>query len=250
MQKKNGVLLTDAVGFVSETQDAASRALLAASDSRMAPRSFQVRFLGHRTSTDERGASFTLFHISVVADGLAWEVERRFSEFKKLAEQLKQQAIAQVCALTTAPRTTCACVWLVGYARRRPPGDTLGLRPVGLPCLLAHMNSEPQAAGGRDLPALPPALPSAILNPGFMTSSLNKEFVERRAAGLQEYVQALTRHAGANLGQLADFLSAATEPPAEPWSLSEPGAVMCEGGATPTERDVAREGGATASEDG
>jgi hypothetical protein len=84
-----------------------------------------------------------------------------------------------------------------------------------------------------------------------MTSSLNKEFVERRAAGLQEYVQALTRHAGTDLGQLADFLSAATEPPAEPWSLSEPGAVMCEGGATPTERDVAREGGATAaSEDG
>ena len=166
----------------------------------MAPRSLEVRFLGHRTGTDERGASFTLFHISVVADGLAWEVERRFSEFKKLAEQLKQQAIAQ-------------------------------------------------AAGQKDLPALPPALPSAILNPGFMTSSLNKEFVERRAAGLQEYMQALTRHAGTDLGQLADFLSAATEPPAEPWSLSEPGAVMCEGGATPTERDVAREGGATASED-
>ena len=167
----------------------------------MSPRSLEVRFLGHRTGTDERGASFTLFHISVVADGLAWEVERRFSEFKKLAEQLKQQAIAQ-------------------------------------------------AAGQKDLPALPPALPSAILNPGFMTSSLNKEFVERRAAGLQEYVQALTRHAGTDLGQLADFLSAATEPPAEPWSLSEPGAVMCEGGATPTERDVAREGGATASEVG
>jgi len=160
----------------------------------------EVRFLGHRTGTDERGASFTLFHISVVADGLAWEVERRFSEFKKLAEQLKQQAMAQ--------------------------------------------------SVQKDLTVLPFALPSAILNPGFMTSSLNKEFVERRAAGLQEYLQALTRHASTDLGQLVDFLSAVSDAPAEPWSLSEPGSVRWEGGTTPSERGVAREGGATASEDG
>ena len=164
----------------------------------MSPLSVEVRFLGHRTGIDERGASFTLFHISVVADGLAWEVERRFSEFKKLAEQLKQQA-AQ--------------------------------------------------SGQKDLPALPPALPSAILNPGFMTSSLNKEFVERRAAGLQEYLQALTRHASTDLRQLVDFLSADTDAPAEPWAHSEPGSVRWEGGATPSERGGAREGGATASED-
>ena len=164
----------------------------------MSPLSVEVRFLGHRTGIDERGASFTLFHISVVADGFAWEVERRFSEFKKLAEQLKQQA-AQ--------------------------------------------------SGQKDLPALPPALPSAILNPGFMTSSLNKEFVERRAAGLQEYLQALTRHASTDLRQLVDFLSADTDAPAEPWAHSEPGSVRWEGGATPSERGGAREGGATASED-
>ena len=164
----------------------------------MSPLSVEVRFLGHRTGIDERGASFTLFHISVVADGLAWEVERRFSEFKKLAEQLKQQA-AQ--------------------------------------------------SGQKDLPALPPALPSAILNPGFMTSSLNKEFVERRAAGLQEYLQALTRHASTDLRQLVDFLSADTDAPAEPWAHSEPGSVRWQGGATPSERGGAREGGATASED-
>ena len=166
----------------------------------MSPLSLEVRFLGHRTGTDERGASFTLFHISVVADGLAWEVERRFSEFKKLAEQLKQQAMAQ--------------------------------------------------SVQKDLTVLPFALPSAILNPGFMTSSLNKEFVERRAAGLQEYLQALTRHASTDLGQLVDFLSAVSDAPAEPWSLSEPGSVRWEGGTTPSERGVAREGGATASEDG
>ena len=164
----------------------------------MSPLSVEVRFLGHRTGIDERGASFTLFHISVVADGFAWEVERRFSEFKKLAEQLKQQA-AQ--------------------------------------------------SGQKDLPALPPALPSAILNPGFMTSSLNKEFVERRAAGLQEYLQALTRHASTDLRQLVDFLSADTDAPAEPWAHSEPGSVRWQGGATPSERGGAREGGATASED-
>ena len=164
----------------------------------MSPLSVEVRFLGHRTGIDERGASFTLFHISVVADGFAWEVERRFSEFKKLAEQLKQQA-AQ--------------------------------------------------SGQKDLPALPPALPSAILNPGFMTSSLNKEFVERRAAGLQEYLQALTRHASTDLRQLVDFLSADTDAPAEPWAHSEPGSVRWQGGATPSKRGGAREGGATASED-
>ena len=164
----------------------------------MSPLSVEVRFLGHRTGIDERGASFTLFHISVVADGFAWEVERRFSEFKKLAEQLKQQA-AQ--------------------------------------------------SGQKDLPALPPALPSAILNPGFMTSSLNKEFVERRAAGLQEYLQALTRHASTDLRQLVDFLSADTDAPAEPWAHSEPGSVRWQGGATPSEPGGAREGGATASED-
>ena len=155
----------------------------------MSPLSVEVRFLGHRTGTDERGASYTLFHISVVADGLAWEVERRFSEFKKLAETLKQQAIAQ--------------------------------------------------SGQKDLPALPPALPSAILNPGFMTSSLNKEFVERRAAGLQEYLQALTRHASTDLGQLVEFLSASTDAPAEPWSPSEPGSVHS---TRPSERGVDGEG--------
>lgn len=57
------------------------------------PLELELRVVGHRSDVDERGSPFTLFQIRIVADGLSWVVERRFSEFKKLDGLVRQRAI-------------------------------------------------------------------------------------------------------------------------------------------------------------
>ena len=55
----------------------------------------RIEVTGTITATDARGYHYTLYRVHVTAGSNKWTVERRFSDFKRLAEQLRLRAADQ-----------------------------------------------------------------------------------------------------------------------------------------------------------
>ena len=162
------------------------------------PIEVELRVVGHRSDVDERGSPFTFFQIRIVADGLSWVVERRFSEFKKLDALVRQRAIEHLGGgnkdPSALPPTIPSAILSSGFFTSSVNAEFVKRRVAGL-----------QA---RD--ATPPCARARAPRP-------SSDLVARRhtlihiplpSTPSQDHLQALTRHAAADKRLLLEFFAA------------------------------------------
>lgn len=118
-----------------------------------------VEVIGTLTAEDERGGAFTLYRVQVRLDHSVWTVERRFSQIKRLSEQLKMRANGA--ELPQLPAGLLHAPWMGGgnmnyaFIAKRAHGmqaylrDLLGALPPDDPLLTSFISSG--AVGVRDL---------------------------------------------------------------------------------------------------
>ena len=117
------------------------------------PIEVELRVVGHRSDVDERGSPFTFFQIRIVADGLSWVVERRFSEFKKLDALVRQRAIEHLGGgnkdPSALPPTIPSAILSSGFFTSSVNAEFVKRRVAGLQA----RDATPPCARARELPA-------------------------------------------------------------------------------------------------